>query len=98
MATPLGSPMKFQVTFLDETQAPFDPVSGIKIKVKDPRGAIAPYAFPGTLTKTSVGTYWIEVLASIAGDWRAKGTGVLANGQTVTTEDVIEPVLPSEIP
>ena len=95
---PKGSPMNVVITFLDATGAAFDPVSGIEIHARDPNGAAVIQTYlSAQLSKLGVGRYSGTFMATKDGTWRFKGVGTLANGNTVTTPDVAQVVLPTEV-
>lgn len=94
---PANNPLEFTVTFLDKDNAPFDPTSGIKVVVNNPRGVSTTYLYPTSLIKDSVGVYHVIVPTPTGGDWRAYGQGQLANGMLVTTEDVVKYVRATQV-
>lgn len=95
MPIPAGNPIALTVTFLDQNGNPIDPASGITIKVIDNNGNQTDYTFPTQVARLALGVYSVTVEATSPGTWYGQGQGVLANGFTVTTEDVSETVTAS---
>jgi hypothetical protein len=94
---PLNNPITWQLEFLDNTNAPFDPPT-VEFLVVDPTGALTTYTYPAAqITKTAVGNYSLITQATVAGDWVGKAQGTLANGTVLTSPDVVQTVWPTNV-
>lgn len=92
-AIPFGNPMEWEVTFTDVNGAPFDPNSGITIKLTRPVSGISTsYAYPADVSKKAVGVYAVTVTSSERGDWVGVGRGLLPDGTPITTAEVAQKV------
>jgi hypothetical protein len=90
---PPNNPAKFEVSFVDGDGAPFDPTTGIKIKIQSPDPAVQlTLIYPDDLARDSVGVYHVVHEVDIEGDWIAYGQGSLPDGTLITTEDVVQKV------
>ena len=77
----VGDLVKLTAAFTNSAGAASDP-AGLTFKVKNPNGNVTTYVY-GTdseVVKASVGNYYVEISATLAGTWhyRFAGTG---NGQ-----------------
>lgn len=94
---PDNNPAKFEVTFVDGSGTPFDPTSGIAIKILSPTGIQTTLNFPADLSKESTGVYSAIFELDEPNDWVAVGQGNLADGKQITTEDIVQTVESSSI-
>lgn len=90
---PPNNPAKFEVTFVDGQDAPFDPTTGIKIKIQSPNPAVQlTLNYPGDVSRSSIGVYSVVHEVDVEGDWIAYGQGSLPDGTLITSEDVVQKV------
>jgi hypothetical protein len=90
---PVNNPVKFQVAFADVDGAPFDPTTGIKIKIQSPNASVQlTLEYPTDVVKDATGVYSVIQEVDVEGDWIAYGQGSLPDGTLITSEDVIQKV------
>jgi len=82
----VGNQIKLQATFIVEGTVT-DPTT-ITVRVKDPSGSVTVYTYSVTVTKSTIGVYYVIVTMNLAGTWwvRWEGAGAVA---AVEEESVI---------
>lgn len=74
-----GDLIRFHATFVASGGAPVDPAS-VYFYTRNPHGSVATYGWPGNIIRSGVGAFYVDVLASAAGDFAYRFFGTPSVG------------------
>jgi hypothetical protein len=70
----VGDMIRIQATFIASGGAMSDPAS-VYMMLRNPKGSVATYGWSASVTRTGVGAFYVDVIASYPGGWAYRWQG-----------------------
>lgn len=70
-----GDQIRITVTFTDTATGLVADPTTVTIKHKDPSGNVTTETYPGNVTKSGTGVYYLDISIDETGRWRFRGEG-----------------------